>query len=113
MVSFFKATKPGAGSTLIVTGGPLISRRSRHNRAMVSRSELVFSSGTMDATVYDVEVSRNTRIACLLRLSTSAAKEVPSAAGGSSVVWTFGGSGTGSWRKDVQVWQVSQTRSMT
>ena len=54
---------------------------------MVSRSELVFSSGTMDATVYDVEVSRNTRIACLLRLSTSAAKEVPTTAGGSSVVY--------------------------
>ena len=76
---------------------------------MVSRSELVFSSGTMNTTVYDVEVSRNTRIACLLRLSTSAAKEVPTTAGGSSVVWTF--SGSGSWRKDVQVWQVSQTRS--
>ena len=65
----------------------------------------------MDATVYDVEVSRNTRIACLLHLSTSAAKGVPTTAGRSSVVWTF--SGSASWRKDVQVWQVSQTRSMT
>ena len=78
---------------------------------MVSRSELVFLSGTMDATVYDVEVLRNTRIACLLRISTSAAKKVLTTAGESSVVWTF--SGSGSWRKDVQVWQVSQKCSMT
>ena len=99
--SSFRATKPGVWSTLTVTGRPLMGRRSRHSRAKVSRSDFAFSSGTMDATVYDVEASRKTRIACLLRLSTSAVKEVPTMAGGSSVVWNF--SGSNSRRKEVHV----------
>ena len=84
--SSFKETKPGAGSTLTVTGGPLSGRNPTHKRAKLSRSVALFSSGIMLADVYDVVVSRNTRMTCLHRLKTSAANDTPTMSGGFSEV---------------------------
>jgi hypothetical protein len=50
-VPFFKAAKSGAGSTLTVAIGPLRGRNVRHKCATFLRSVVLFSSGTMDATV--------------------------------------------------------------
>ena len=52
-VPFFKASKSGygAGSTLTVAIGPLRGRNVRHKCATFLRSVVLFSSGTMDATV--------------------------------------------------------------
>ena len=58
----------------------------------------------------EVVVSRRTRMDCFHRLRTSAAKEMPTASGGSSVFCCM--SGSGSLRNDAQVWQVSLTRSI-
>ena len=84
--SFRKAIKPGAGSTLTTAGGPSTECNSLHRRPRASRSVVAFSSGMIDVTVYEVAVSRRTKMFYLHRLSTSAAKETPTTLGGSSVV---------------------------
>jgi hypothetical protein len=54
------ATKPGAGSTLMMAGGPSRGCSSLHNLARASRSVLAFSSWMIDVAVRDVVVSRTT-----------------------------------------------------
>ena len=50
------ATKPGAGSTLMMAGGPSRGCSSLHNLARASRSVLAFSSWMIDVAVKDVVV---------------------------------------------------------
>ena len=79
--SSFKEAKPGAGSTLTITDGPLGGRNPTHKRAKCSRSVPFFSSGIMVADVY-VVVSRNTKMTCLHHLRTSAANDTATVSGG-------------------------------
>jgi hypothetical protein len=58
-------TKPGAGSTLMIAGGPSRGCSSLHNLARASRSVLAFSSWMIYVAVKDVVVSRTTMIVCL------------------------------------------------
>ena len=108
--SFFNAQKPGTGSTRIVAGGPSGEWSATNKVDRLSRRVAVFSSGMIQAEVKDVEVSRRTRINCLLLRRTSAAKEMPTTAGGSFVVWFS--RGCGRLRREAQVWHVPRTRSM-
>ena len=76
----------------------------------LSRRVAVFSSGMIQAEVKDVEVSRRTRINCLLLRRTSAAKEMPTTAGGSFVVWFS--RGCDRLRREAQARHVPRTRSI-
>ena len=101
---FFNARKPGAGSTRIVAGGSSREWSATNKVDRLSRRVAVFSSGMIQAEVKDVEVSRRTRINCLLLRRTSAAKEMPTTAGGSFVVWFS--RGCGRLPREAQVWHV-------
>jgi hypothetical protein len=66
--SFRSATKPRAGSTLMMVGGPSRGCRSLHSLASASRSVFAFSLWMIDVAVKDVVVSRTTMIICLHHL---------------------------------------------
>ncbi len=84
---------PGAGSTRTTAAGPSGEWRLTNNVDKLSRRVVLFSSGMMVDEVNDVEVSRSTRIACLLLRMTSAAKETPTTLGGSLVLLCSSGGG--------------------
>ena len=108
--SFMRATKPGAGSTRIIAGGPSRGRSSTQRRARQSRNASWRSLSTMHVDVYELTVSRTTNMSYRLRLITSAANETPIASGASVVVCSM--SVVGILLSDMHVWHASVTRSI-
>ena len=77
---------PGAWSVRTTATGPSRGRRLRHKRIRPFRNSLWSSSSMRHAEVYEVTVSRTTRIFYWKRLITSAAKDRPTTGGGLLVV---------------------------
>ena len=82
--SLMRALNPGAGSVRMMAGGPSRGRNWMQRRMRASRNVWWRSSSSTSVEVWDVTHSRKTRISCRERLRTSAAKETPTGAGGST-----------------------------
>ena len=108
--SFCNAKNPGAGSTLIMAGGPSSGCRPTHKRASASRSISYFSLSIIQAVAKEVTDPRSSSTNYLLRLSTSAANDTPTVSvefSDDCFTKVFG-----NVFNDAHVWHESDTRSI-
>ena len=108
--SLTRDLNPGAGSVRMTAGGPSNGRSWMHRRTRASRNVWWRSSSITIVEVYDVTDSLRTSISCLERLRTSAAKEMPTASGGSHEDYSIRACGV--WLKAAQEVQLPTTCSM-